>query len=207
MKILSRDFTIREKVLLLFLSLFLVGLAYFQFIDRPVRQELAVAEAEKDALQMELDAVMIKAAQLQIMEEELKELSNKKSVSVMESYNNSKAEIKLLNDILANTTQYSIVFSNVTRNGDQIRRDFSLQFVTADYKAACKVLEELGNSRYRCLIGNIACSAESGNITSGPVNVNATATFYETMVGGIIDSGLPADENRAESPAVTEGDY
>ena len=204
MKILSRDFTIKEKILLLILSLFLVGLAYFQFIDRPVRQDLAAAQAEKDALQMELDAVMIKATQLQIMEEELKNLSNKESISVMESYNNSKAEIKLLNDVLASTTQYSIAFSNVTRNGDQIRRDFTLQFVTADYKAACKVLEELGNSQYRCLIGNIACSAESGDITSGPVAVNATATFYETMVGGVADAGLPVDENRAESPAVTD---
>ena len=207
MKILSRDFTLKEKILLLVLSLILVGLAYFQFIDRPVRQELAVAEAEKEALQLELDAVMIKIAQLQKMQEELNDLSEKDSLSVMESYNNSKAEIKLLNDILADTTQYSIAFANVTRTGDQIRRDFTLQFVTSDYKAACQVIEELGNSHYRCLIGNIACSAESGDVTMGPVTVNATATFYETMVGGIVDAGLPADSNRAESPAATDGDF
>ena len=26
----------------------------------------------------------------------------------------------------------------------------------------------------------------------GPINVNATATFFETMVGGVVDAGLPA---------------
>ena len=48
MKILSRDFTLKEKLLMLLLGLVLVGLAYYNFVDQPVRTSLASAEAEAD---------------------------------------------------------------------------------------------------------------------------------------------------------------
>ena len=62
----------------------------------------------------------------------------------MESYNNSSAEISFLYDILAETQQYNIEFSDITRNGDQIRRNFSLKFRTRDYDAISKeIITEL----------------------------------------------------------------
>ena len=136
MKVLSRDFTLKEKILLLILSLALIGLAYYQFIDQSVRSELAIAQSEKESLQVELDAVQMRLAQLKKMEQEMADLSGDTSLGIMGSYNNSKAEIALLNDILGDTQQYSITFSDVTRNGDLIRRNFSLQFTASDYEEA-----------------------------------------------------------------------
>ena len=63
MKVLSRDFTLKEKILLLILSLALIGLAYYQFIDQSVRSELAIAQSEKESLQVELDAVQMQHRQ------------------------------------------------------------------------------------------------------------------------------------------------
>ena len=46
MKILSRDFTLKEKILLLLLSAVLVGLFYYQFVDQPVRMALNSCASE-----------------------------------------------------------------------------------------------------------------------------------------------------------------
>ena len=194
MKVLSRDFTLKEKILLLILSLALIGLAYYQFIDQPVRRELTAAKSEQETLQIELDAVQIQLAQLKKMEQELDSLSNDNTLGIMGSYNNSKAEIALLNDILEDTQQYSIAFSDVTRNGDLIRRNFSLQFTASDYEEAVQMLTRLSRSECRCRLGNLYCESEDGNVLKGPVSVSATATFYETMVGGKADAGLPKDQ-------------
>lgn len=194
MKVLSRDFTLKEKILLLILSIALIVLAYYQFIDQPVRSELSSAQAEKESIQIELDAVQIKLAQLKKMEQELTGLTGSGSLGMMASYNNSKAEIALLNDILEDTQKYSVSFSDVTRNGDLIRRNFTLQFTAADYAEATEILTQLSNSEYRCLLGNVYCDSEDGDLTKGLVSVSATATFYETMVGGKADAGLPEDE-------------
>lgn len=194
MKVLSRDFTLKEKILLLILSIALIALAYYQFIDQPVRSELASAQAEKESIQIELDAVQLKLAQLKKMEQELTGLTGSGGLGMIASYNNSKAEIDLLNDILEDTQQYSISFSDVTRNGDLIRRNFSLRFTAKNYEEATAMLAKLNSSEYRCLLGNVYCDSEDGDLTKGPVSVSATATFFETMVGGKADAGLPADE-------------
>ena len=49
---------------------------------------------------------------------------------------------------------------------------------------------------YRCLIGNLSCSLNKiryrDRTEYGALSVSVTATFFETMVGGVEDSGLPA---------------
>ena len=192
MKILSRDFTTREKVLLLILVLIIMVLAYYQFVYVPTQTALASARAESEALRIELTAVRSRVARLTEMRDDLESISASGKDSVMSSYNNSKAEITLLNDILKNATQYSVSFSGITRNSDQIRREFSLQFVTADYPSMERIISALTQSEYRCLVGDVRCTKDAQSATGGMI-VSATATFYETMVGGTVDAGLPED--------------
>jgi len=196
MKILSRDFTTQEKVILLILCIFLVGLAYYQFVDKPVRTSLARAESEKAALEVELQAVQAKNAQLKKMQDEINQVTSGDAVSVMPSYNNSKAVITLLDEVLG-SMKYSINFSNVTRSGDQIRRNISVSFTAPNYSTMETVLERLTHSEFRCLIDNVSCSRGNARYTNDLVSVNLTATFYETMVGGTSDSGLPSDSAAA----------
>jgi len=199
MKILSRDFTTKEKALLLVLVLVLLGLGYYYFIDQPVRNSLAEAAEQKENLQIELSAVQAKIATLEKMQREMDQILASGKVNQMPSYNNSKPEVALLNDILASADQYSVTFSNATRNGDQIRRNFSLQFTSSDYGTVKRILTALSESPYRCMIDDIQCSPtirryyDHERIDETVINVSATATFYETMVGGTPDAGLPAD--------------
>ena len=205
MTILSRDFTRGEKIILVILAFVLVGLAYYQFVDKPVRESIEKANAEAEAIQVELTGVNAKIQRMEEMQAELDSIQSDPSASYMGSYNNSKEEIAFLNDVLSNALQYSISFSNVTRDGDQIRRNFSLQFTTADYAGMEKIMKQLCDGKLRCLINDISYNTTRYNYSAAErekygvdyyerVNVNCTATFFETMVGGTPDAGLPEEK-------------
>ncbi len=205
MKILSRDFTLAERILLVLLSVVLLGLLYYQFVDQPVRTSISSARTERDSLQMELDTVTAQVNQLSSMQSELDQLKTQDNVNRMASYNNSKAELALLNDALRAANTFAISFADVTRDGNQIRRNFSLQFTASDYATMKQIFSDLTNGPYRCLIGDISCSVNNQNDVTG-LSVSATATFYETMVGGTPDAGLPADTSAEPDQEVSSFD-
>ena len=192
MKIWSRDFTRREKLTLFGLLILLIAILYFQCVDRPVRTSINAAKAEALEIETEMSVVAAKVRQLTKMQNELDDVKGSGVLSRMESYNNSSAEISFLYDILAETQQYNIEFSDITRNGDQIRRNFSLKFRTRDYDAMRNVITRLCASEYRCLVDEIRCQ-RTINERESYVTANVTATFFETMVGGKPDAGLPKD--------------
>ena len=195
MKFMTREFTNREKVLLLILSLVLVALLYYQFIDQPVRRQLEAAQADADMLSIQVQAVEAKLKDMRRMQTEMDDLISSGAVSEMGSYNNSKEEMAILNDVLQHTQQYSISFADVTRDGDQIRRNFTLLFAVNDYASMEKVIKELADSDCRCLIGDVQCSqGTKRDQKTDFITVNATATFFETMVGGTPDAGLPEEK-------------
>ena len=199
MKIWSRDFTRKEKILLLVLALILVGLVYYQFVDKPVRRSIAESKAECEAIETELAVAQTKAQHLQKLESELNDMKSGETISYMASYNNSREEVALLNDILSNTKEYTINFADVTRSKDQIRRNFTLQFRTSDYAQMRQVIKELCASPYRCLVGDIQCTANRDRSGATSVTAKETATCFETMVGGTPDAGLPEDKAAAET--------
>lgn len=198
MKVLSRDFTMREKILLLALAVLIIGIGYYKFIDEPVRSTIANAKAEEANLQMELTAVQTKVAALKKMEFQLENMTSSDK-DYMPSYNNRKAEIKQLNDILQNAQSYSVTFDSITREGNQIRRNFTLQFTTNRYTSAESILDRLDDGPYRCKLNEVLCTSESGNVHNGEISVSAVATFYETVVGCTDEAGLPAETSEAEN--------
>ncbi len=202
MKILSRDFTRAEKIILVILALVLVGLAYYQFVYKMVAESIQKAHAEAEAIRVEMTGVNAKIQRMEEMQAELESIQSNPHASYMGSYNNSKEELAFLNDVLGGALQYNIAFSNVTRDGDQIRRNFSLQFTTEDYASMERIISRLCDGKLRCLINDISYSVSRYNYSATDrerygvdwyerVNVNCTATFFETMVGGVEDAGLP----------------
>ena len=191
MKAMGRNFKLSEKLLLLFLALILLGLGYYWFVDRPIRESISRSRAEADALWTEKQTVQLQYDRYSKMQEELDDIRASGTISRLGSYNNSEQELRELNNILSRTLQYTINFADVTREGNLIRRLFTLQFRTPDYETAREVLTLLGRGEYRCIVDSVRCMVED----SGAVTVNATATFYETMVGGTPDAGLPMDQS------------
>ena len=210
MKILSRDFTLKEKIMLLVLALIILALAYYRFIHIPCKEAIEAAHAERDAYQTELVVASAKEGQLRKMKEELDSLGELQYASRMDSYNNSKAEITMLNNVLEAANDYSITFSGITRNGDQIRRNFTLVFETESFASAKRIVDQLSKSEYRCLLGNMQYSFVSRRLSERErelasrrvgdvayldvVRMTVTGTFYETMYDGVPDAGLPPEK-------------
>ena len=201
MKVMSRNFTKAEKILLVLLAVLLIALIYYHFVYRMVNQSIASSQAEKQSIQADLSVAQQRVSQLEGMQSELDDVMGTEKASRMESYNNSKAETDFLSSILQSTKNYSIAFSDVTRNGNQIRRSFTLQFVVKNYKDAVYIVDDLTSGEYRCLVDDVNYSLSDNK----DIYINLTATFFETMVGGTPDSALPPDESDNENVVTKEG--
>lgn len=196
---MNHDFNLKEKVLILVLVLILMALGYYKFVDEPIKTGMEEAEYAYSDLESEYDMLTIKVMQLQKMKEEMDNIDT--SASKMESYNASKQEMSFLNELLSETIDYNITFEDVTRVENQIRRPFILQYTAKDYAEAKRILTELYNSEYRCLINNVDIKndGEFYGLNNEPVTIALKANFYETMVGGIEDAGLPVVVNTADT--------
>ena len=67
MKLMSRDFTRKEKVLLLILTMILLGAVYYLAVDQPVRSAISEAVSEQENLNTQLLVLQQKAALLSRM--------------------------------------------------------------------------------------------------------------------------------------------
>ncbi|MBR2705808.1 MAG: hypothetical protein IKE74_01010 [Mogibacterium sp.] len=190
MKMMSKQLTAKEIVLVIVLAVMLLGLAYYKFVYINIKDAVASAKADESALQTELEAAQLRTGKIKKMQKELEGINSTGILTKMGSYNNSKPETAFLNTVLAGVDDYNIGFDEVTRDGDQIRRNFNLQYKTSSYAAAKKIMKELTSGDYRCLIGDVNCSVD----TNGATTITLDGTFYETMVGGTPDSALPKDE-------------
>ena len=188
MKVMSREFTRAEKVLIVVLAVVLFGLLYYKFVFLTTNDVVQTLKSEAETTQTELDIANAKLAKLQKMDQALAENDD---MSIMESYNNSKEETAFLNKALSDVEDYSITFSDITKDGNQIRRSFALQFVTSTYQQALDVVSEISYGEYRCLVDDINYTLSDSN----KIYIDLTATFFETMVGGHEDSALPKDES------------
>ena len=195
MKVLSREFTNAEKILIVVLAVILLGLLYYKFVFLTTQEMVQDLKSDAESTQMELDIAKARLEKLEQTKQEMDELEYSGGASRMESYNNSKKETAFLNEVLSDVNDYSISFSDITRDGDQIRRSFTLQFVTGSYKEAENIVDDLSRGEYRCLVDDINYSLSDNN----EIYIDLTATFFETMVGGTPDSALPPDESQEET--------
>ena len=194
MRNLNREFTIKENIILIVLAVIVIAIGYYYLVHKPVRSAIEAAEAEIEELTVENEIIEGRIAQLERMSAETADPSALR-LGYMASYNNSEAELRLLNDILKDTLEYTVSFSGVSRSGDLVRRSFTLHFRAEDYQSMKAVLEQLTDGEYRCLIGDLRCSEKGSDQYPDAVTADASATFYETMAGGTADLALPDDTN------------
>lgn len=196
-----------EKILLIVLFVVIIGSIYFLAVDRPVRQGIKEADERIEVLSAKYDEIVVRIQEINKMKEEMNKMDSDSVVSsMMPSYNSGNQELEFLNTTLSDALDYYVGFSRVTRDGDQIRRGFTLQYKAKDYDAAEKILADLESSPIRCVIGNVSISPVKGtSVKHTQVQISADATFFETMYGGTPDSELPEDQS-TDSTTDEKGD-
>lgn len=202
MKLLTRDFTKREKALMLVLIVVLLALSYYRFVHIPISEATEDAKQKQANLLSQEAVTLAQLNRLKKMSDEVDSLKAAGVTSTQLSYNGSKLEVAYLNDVLGNSLNYTLNFTGVSRTGDQVRRDFTLTFTTETAAQADAVLASLNASPYRIKLNDVAFSKRiyrNRALLEGEYireySVTLSATFYETTVGGTPDAGLPADSS------------
>ncbi len=195
MKILTRDFSTREKVLLVILLVVIISASYYLFVWRTVEDQIYSIKSQNQTMATQL---LIANAQVEKLQGMSSSMESDILRSYMPSYNASKKELDFLHETLGETDDYLINFTYLTRNGDQINRGFSLQFTAKNYAQAKEIIKALEDSEIRCLIGdyNINPAEKEKTLFSGKVMVVLNGSFYETMYDGVADKELPEDQSQ-----------
>ncbi|WP_026509074.1 hypothetical protein [Butyrivibrio sp. LC3010] len=194
MNILNRAFTKNEKILLVILLLVIIGAGYYLFVSTPIEQSIEAARKEQNSLNVELQATQDKIKSMEAMSDDIN--TNKKAeLSYLPSYNAGKKELDFLHDTLNKTMDYSVRFTDITREGDLIRRMWEMTFTVRNYAEAERIIKKLEESENRCLIEDMVVTPYKlkTNLNDNEVTVKLTGAFYETMHDGVPDKELPED--------------
>lgn len=179
---MSREFTKREKLLLVIMSTLLIAILYFQFVYKPAKESISKYDTEK--IEIELMTEQAKALGIKTMKSEM-EINKSESLGTVESYNNIKNEISALNDIFSAADTFNIEFAEPVQDGDAVRRNIEITFTAGNYSEAEAIVGNLYKCKYRCLIRTVNIAASESSV-KGTLQV----TFFETMYNATTTDGL-----------------
>lgn len=176
---MNRELTGREKVMLLILIVLVMALGYYKLIFEPINDQVAAYRDSTEQEQTELTTELVRAEQMKKMESAVAELRQRGDVNPIPAYDNSKALMVELHQILASAQEYSLDFSAGTTEEDYIvLRPISLSYTTATYAQSRAILDALSGSDYMNKISDLSIQTETGRGESG-VKTAVVITYFE----------------------------
>ena len=186
---MSREFTKKEKILLLVCTAMMLGIFYYQVVWKSTSQIMETYNVE--TLEEQLLLAQAKATKMLEMENFLEEYKGQ-ARGIVADYNNLQNEITELNGILAEAYTYQLDFEDATTDGSIVRRNVHITFQTGDYDTAKSIIQALKDSRYKSLLRDINILAKEKSLqTTNLVNVSLKVTFYEGVTEAVAIAGLP----------------
>ncbi len=193
---LKREFTFKEKILILVAAILALGLIYYNFVYKYFQNQLTFYDTAtlEDELLVEQSKATKIAQMRQIIEESRGRVKGDLSV-----YNNQSNEIIEMGNIFdEDAYNVSVNWSDPVLNGTIIRRDVNITFSTNSYDNFKNVLRKMSEMKYRCLIRNVTLADGRNNDSSGirdseELNASISVTFFETSEGATSLAGLTVD--------------
>ena len=190
---LDRQFSRREKVLLIILALLVLFAAYFYGVHYPAVQTKKNAGPEIENLNTEIAVLEAKKVKMDKMSAELETLLASPDTVAIPDYDNLQELISFLNTVLYNTEDFDISFPGIKMPADSghiARRYLRMSFVSPNYDAARKMVDLLQASPYCCQINELQMECvnvdyytkrvvEDAALTEWPVRVTVSMTFFE----------------------------
>ena len=199
---LKRKFTVRETVLLLFMSILFLGIFYYLLVASPVNEEISKCSSQQVPVEDDISTELIKASRKKKMLDEMEQSAGEPQ-GELKPYNNLNDEMRELYQALEEAESYNISFSEARASGTIVRRDISIAFQAGSYEQVRTILRNMANSQFRCIIKDMDISASSGRgesrgmASAGAVTVSVMITYYETTVGASDTNGLVYDKDTA----------
>lgn len=172
----------REIVMLLILAVLVIGLVYYMAFYTPLQNELSSISMQSSEVDAQITTAMAKVKKMDDMQAELDEIFSRPAEEITEiaPYDNKEVVLNQLYGILGRTRDYSLSFTDPEVQDDgTVRRNISMQFTCSTYTAAKRVIKDLTDSQWRCLVSNLAIASQDDDMIHSAVTVTATITFFE----------------------------
>lgn len=194
MDALSRQFSRREKVLMLFMAIIIVGAGYYFMVHQPVTETIDIAESEINEYTTENEILRAKAAKKKQMLEEVEQMLIDPDVQEIPAYDNLSLLTAFLNSELKKSTSYDISCGAVQFDEEShiYRRPVQVTCNVRDYKTGEKIIEGITNCQYCSQVNNVTFTPNYRNevnmethirrvenIEDGPITLKLSITFYE----------------------------
>ncbi len=175
----------REIVMIVFLVILLIAVIYYMAFLTPLEADIAAIETETANLDAQIVSYQEKLAQMNRMEQELKEIKAKPEDELIElaPYDNLIEVVTLLDDFLRqHTEQYSLTHPDPKIGDDgTVRRIITMQLRCDSYDDALAIVRDLTDSKWRCVVTDTELHpiGEAEDLSRTQVNLKITITFYE----------------------------
>lgn len=209
---MSREFTFKERLLLIAALALAMGIFYYQFAVKWANSQLRSYSTENVEEEIETEyTLQAKIASMQAIIEENKG----KNFGTVAVYNNLAAEISYVGSIMEQKAEnVSLSWGNPVLTGTTVRRDVRVSFTTNSYENLKELLKAFYECPYRCIVHDLALSdstpATRNVVTTNPdgtttttavpqktgifdsqqMSVSFSATFFETTEGATTTDGL-----------------
>lgn len=172
----------REIVMLILLAVLVIGLAYYMGFYSPLQNELASISMKSSEVDAQIVTAMAKVQKMDEMQAELDEIFSRPADEITEiaPYDNKEVVLNQLYGILSRTRDYSLSFTDPDVQADgTVRRNISMTFRCSTYASAKRVIKDLTDSQWRCLVSNLSIASQEDDMMHSGVTVTATITFFE----------------------------
>lgn len=200
---LKRKFTLREIILLLIATLLALGIFYYQVILKNYNE--AKVTYDTTSLEDESSILVAKATKLKQMEDYIENHKddNYGTVSV---YNNLSNEIEAMANVLKDTDNLSINWSEPELTDNIVRRKATVSFETSSYSNVESIMKAINQLEYKCIINSTAVSdSDTSSLKdASKISVELEVTFFETTDGATTTSGLVVEDTSLTDTTTTE---
>ncbi len=152
---MKKEFTMREKILLLMLAVLVIGLGYYKFVLQPINSKISDYRNLESELQLEYEQNRIKAARMSMMQKEIQKAQAKGIRRTVAAYDNSVNLMPELYGIMRSAGDYSLDFGELVFENDIVRRPVKITYDTATYSQARDIIDKLYGSHYAMQVDDL----------------------------------------------------
>ena len=152
---MKKEFTKREKILLLVLAVLVIGLGYYKFVLQPINSKISDYRNMESELQLEYEQNQIKAARINMMEKEIQKAQADGIKRTVAPYDNSVNLMPELYGIMKNSIDYSLDFGELVFENDIVKRPVQITYDTSTYKQARVIIDKLYSSQYAMQVDDL----------------------------------------------------
>lgn len=176
---MKREFTTREKVMLVVLAVLLLVVGYAKLILEPINQQIETYQAETQNYQMLITAEASKAAQLSQLQQKVDALRESGQTRQIPEYDNLQKVMTQLNGVLGAASEYALSFGATSSIDYVFVRPMSITFTANSYADARAIIQQL-NDGYMNQISSMTC-AFTRQDSATVMQVSLEITYYERM--------------------------